>query len=434
MVKYGRFWSQAVQKMAPAVAQAVKSYRKYNRATKRLRSGKKKARSVATQTQTRKRRSGGPAFFTVGYGPRKFKSYKRRVHPVSKCRKYGSDVVFERRGVITDAERVDIGHAEIAPVETFRSVVRGLYRSVYERSGNYITNWLGTPACREAAGVVQTQYISYIIRYKNTETGTILTSTTAVSGTDKSHFDIAEEITGVLVDLITDTDYCLILEAIVIYNEDTNASAIKWSGECNFLSSKVMLNVTSCLVVQNRTKGAAATDDQADDVTNNPVYGRQWVVRGNGMSARVSNNNFATVMAGVVSDNYGLITGGSGQQGTLKKIASPSMWQYTMSSGAARIQPGQVKKSVLNFSRTMSLKTFFEAYRTWIKRATSVNLANDIPTRIGMGKSRYFQFEKLCDTGSGTESIALGYELNQTISSMVMYDNHQGTSRITRSS
>jgi hypothetical protein len=94
------------------------------------------------------------------------------------------------------------------------------------------------------------------------------------------------------------------------------------------------------------------------------------------------------------------------------KVAGPSDVKYTLATTRVKLGPGALKKSYISYRRVLSVNTLFYYLRSYIVQGTAASKTG-YTVHVRFGRTRFFQFEKLCDTrGVGNQNLALGWEHN----------------------
>lgn len=163
----------------------------------------------------------------------------------------------------------------------------------------------------------------------------------------------------------------------------------------------------SSLKIQNRSYGSGG--DEADDVDNVPLYGKSYEFQGNGAifkgsSTSASDGPYTPMFPDNTSGGYYLpITTNS----DLSEPPSPNSFIGCRKFGKCRLEPGNIKTSVLYDSYTIGLQKLIGAVGT-----QSVN-----PTKNLVGKFRLFSLEKIIETANPPViPIRTAYEINNRMS------------------
>jgi len=167
--------------------------------------------------------------------------------------------------------------------------------------------------------------------------------------------------------------------------------------------AKVTVYTKSSLKMQNRSVEVAG-DDDANDVDNVPLYGKSYEGPGSGMRSITfwGGNSF------VCDDQFGDIWKQDTVSSTdLREPPPAAQFTNVKKFGKARVEPGQIKTSVLTYSRTILLDEI-------LRILNQENLVANNQVYYNFGKFRVFVLEKMIQTlGSNDDlGIKLGYEVN----------------------
>jgi hypothetical protein len=159
----------------------------------------------------------------------------------------------------------------------------------------------------------------------------------------------------------------------------------------------------SHMKIQNRTVTVAA-DIEADDVDNVPIAGRIYEGKGTGMITIVKKSNapaaqplfFANITTGVIA-----ITPASGPP---LEMPEPDYFDKIDKVGNIKIEPGEIKHSYLNWTKSMKFNSYRKAVQPFQPDASNA-------TNKRLGTFRLFAIEKM-----------IQYTTNANISSVYMID------------
>lgn len=160
---------------------------------------------------------------------------------------------------------------------------------------------------------------------------------------------------------------------------------------------KIDMHIKSALKMQNRTVTNTA-DNEADDVTNVPLYGKHYEGNGTGVYYTEESLPF------VCDKNTGVILS---LNPTLPiSLAEPptrKLFKYAKAEGKAHIDPGQLKTSVLTYNRSF---TGSQLYNICSKYPASAREYTSI------GKFRLFGVERMIQNVGQSEAnaIKIAYE------------------------
>lgn len=347
----------------------------------------------------------------------------------NKNRKYGFEVVEERGGLVGDAEAVAIAHG-VAVGRLMEAACHALWRQLWKKCGFEVVNWKGEPFPMDSGSFL----VKYIYRDNYLDTAGSATRTITLAA-NLNHHGIAQAIHDDFMNVVGSTSETFILQ--MIWVEGTGGTHI---GQLNCIGIKLSMSQKSVLILQNRTPGAAADDTLVTDVTNNPLVGRSWL--SSGSFARTRNQAYYLGAAGVsytdVASGISLLAKDgtySGQAlnntlggGAMDKIASASAFK-AISSASVMLNPGQIKKDIVNMNMTMTMNKLFHKLRVYITNESSTSKFSARPECF-IGKNKLFQFEKLCDTDTvGHRDISLGFEINVITSARVLGGSFTATPR-----
>jgi len=157
--------------------------------------------------------------------------------------------------------------------------------------------------------------------------------------------------------------------------------------------------IKSSLKIQNRTFGA--NGDTSDEVDNVPLYGKSVGGKGTGVQARFpASSNPANIVGSVDTGLIKQVNLGAGN----KEPLSGFFWPKSSVEGKAHLDPGQIKTSVLNTKRNISLRYLTKLFQY-------VPFGAAAPPLTSFGQYRFFQLEKMLDVGT-TVSIKVAFEIN----------------------
>jgi len=158
-------------------------------------------------------------------------------------------------------------------------------------------------------------------------------------------------------------------------------------------------NIKSSLKVQNRSINSAG-NDQEDDVDNVPLYGKSIGGSGTGTQARFPNS---TSPANIVGGIDTAVISNVSLDDDMKEPLSGYFWPKSQTEGKIHLDPGNIKTSVLTTKRNISLKMLYKIF----DNPSSGSFALIAP----FGKFRFFQLEKMIDTGTAI-NLLVAYEVN----------------------
>lgn len=155
------------------------------------------------------------------------------------------------------------------------------------------------------------------------------------------------------------------------------------------------------LKVQNRTLAADNSND-ATDVSNNPLIGYEYrFSSGSPRSKHGTNSNLLSS----VSEPSGLITARAAQlEAAMKEPPSPTSWWNCVASSKVRLEPGEIKKSVIYHKSSMNLLKFM--------KKCNFSVGHNLKQVSLFGKSSLLALEDIINVNP-TNNISLAYEINR---------------------
>jgi len=352
--------------------------------------GQKKNRRTQGRRRTIPGRSGGFV-----------KTTKRVTRPGKKSIDSGYEMSCEFGGTGTDTEVGVLGHIT-APVYLVRRCLWGaILKKLLELAGlNIVRAGESIPNLEN--------YDKFTVVFQKSEGVAVDSETYTVSGTPA------------LTDLV---DWCnsdarawndesanwttgLKFAEIRFSPYQDNTAPEMTSSRKAYMSLKYLrfnMAVKSALKMQNRTV-VTAGDDEAD-VNNQPLYGKGFSGKGTGAEF---NDYYPGSFKG--DKDFGLITGGDVSNAQLEDIANPRHFKYVKRTGKLRVEPGEIKTSVLTDKFAGDFNAF---YRQLINNAGVYSTG---PPVVGskyktwkVGKFRFFMYEKILDTGAAF-NIVMAFE------------------------
>jgi len=163
----------------------------------------------------------------------------------------------------------------------------------------------------------------------------------------------------------------------------------------NLLTASVEYYIKSSLKLQNRTHNAS--NNEADDVDNTPLNGKYYEGSGNGTQWAAGTSGITPF---ITSDSTGVIAKASSDY-QFKEPPPKNLFKNVKKYDKVRINPGELKTSVLTYKRTHSLN----------KLTGMLSFNNAVYDLTPMGKFRFFALEKMISI-TGEASISTVYEHN----------------------
>jgi len=166
-------------------------------------------------------------------------------------------------------------------------------------------------------------------------------------------------------------------------------------------TAKVTLDIKSTLKIQNRSSN---TDNEADDVDNVPLYGKQYGGNGNGVLKKGGTFGNQPFLA---DDTYGVMTRDGNTTDTREPMI-PETFTYCKTSAKAKLEPGEIKTSTLTYNKVHMFNPLITELQ--------IGVASAVSDRTGRGTFRLFAFEKMLEVYPTTIiPIEVAFECNQNL-------------------
>lgn len=356
-------------------------------------------------------------YFT-GRSGRNFKRAKRRS---LKTFGRGSSFFYEFQGVATNSSNqqypVVIGHSTTY-VRLLSVYAYAVTQLLFKRAGINIVNWRDILTAHGISPTT-TRLLRFQWNYSLSEEGAS-TSNSFDQGVSGTYKDVADNFYSQLIAAVTKTTdnvakFTINYVEMYYYIDD----AINGSGNMqNFRlnGADIILDICmkSVLKLQNRTNSTTEVDhldDSALNIDRNPLVGRSYDSIGNGFKPRSSrtvggSHKFTgDVTNGVISVVLPADTNPDVIDDNYIKPPPPNQFANCKKFAAVRLNPGQIRTSVLMYKKKMTSTSFFRMMVDMIKFSGD----SEAPF-VYLGKSRLFFFEKVLNTGVNEPAIDVGYQ------------------------
>lgn len=166
----------------------------------------------------------------------------------------------------------------------------------------------------------------------------------------------------------------------------------------NLRRTKIHFEIKSSMKMQNRTINSTG-NNESDDVDNVPLVGKIYQFKGTGL-VRPKTTGDSQVY---INDSTGYIT--PIEFGNYREPIDGLYYDKIKRQGKIKLEPGQIKTSVLTQKGTMFFSTLLNR---------CVEKFNNSNPKLEYGKCRAFTLEKMIDTlaDNAPLGIALGLEVN----------------------
>lgn len=377
---------------------------------------KKNYNNIKKQYQKQARYGFGKKIYrTRGYVGKFPKSTKKKQYKFFDLN--GATKKVETGGVFEAAtsQSIYIGHGT-APKKIRDSVCRAIFKKLFAKAGVCIQDWVYQFPTKGVGNI-----LNIIVEYTDTDNYTVYTSFAfPVSATDNwetnaTNFAAAWETAWGVA-----TYQAHQIRLVETTGAGSNISLERAILRCADITLE--FDILSVLSIQNRTLATHLTGGAADNqeevfnnITNNPLIGKVYTPKkwttGFMPASRGPTAGIKPFQLTAGSE-FGLINVGSSEatnQYPLLAQKPPPSWFFDSTRGAnLKLDPGQIKKSVVKFRATITFNTFL------LKAPTIMASSNVYNSIIPFGKCELIGLEKMLDSRDEVASkIALGYELNQ---------------------
>lgn len=345
----------------------------------------------------------------------KAKRYRKK-RLVKYHNKSGMNRTIEVRKSQTGADVVYVGHSTYAPAqiqkEAFKALVYKHLFSMFKINGIGVDDAIG----QMALGRIDVTYRT------NPTTAPATTSLTLTAGVNN-----IESIAFWMTDTGRPwkTAGTNIYESEILrieYFQLTAAGTLTNVATFNILNTYVKVAVKSSLKMQNRTLAAGTGDVQqeTDQVDVVPVIGKSYYGRGNTWKFKTSRDTGSGF--DIVGDGYhGTIVGSDSVLGRAEP-PQPSECKNVKRCGSVKMEPGEIKTSVLSSKFSMSFNNMMRATNpvSFIipGSSTSTTLGYTPFVLRPQGVFRVFAVEKMIDDGQNN-SVTIQFENNLELSTYV---------------
>lgn len=166
----------------------------------------------------------------------------------------------------------------------------------------------------------------------------------------------------------------------------------------NLSGASFTFHVKSTMKVQNQS--VIGTDTTTDAVDSVPLHGRYYETTGTVLEPRKS----ATLL--LAQHANGLYSYGQGRTGGIQDLREPpppSYWKGIVGSGKEKLDPGELKTSVLTTKVTIKINNLHKLF---------INQGANPGAWTKGGHFRVFAFERMLDNLATPENIRLGVEID----------------------
>lgn len=371
--------------------------------------GRRLFSSKKTQTVAAPRRG----LKTMGkYAGKVKRASKRKVNRDLVYQRNGFVETYETNGTVNDPDCVWLGHCSQSQERTIWMIAAALVRKLLQESINYNAVDISEKAPGLSFDNPSNVY-KFLFLNKDMSDNAVTIDTTYVSTAADTLITWVGLVYDWLYKFAANLSPFINLTAggdifphkIQIYIQDGNVAQFwDYQGELALEECTAHVKSISSFKMQNRTLGFDG-GNTADDVTNNPLVGRQYVTNGN---PKTRDNKFSST-----TDNLGVLL--KRTDNNPKEPALPAYFINIVASSSCQLQPGEIKKSVLVFQKSMTVLKFLK----WLR--LTVNNVSGFPTNPG--QCAFFALEDMINVNAA-QKITVSYERN--LQSMCYISLHKG--------
>lgn len=296
---------------------------------------------------------------------------------------------------INNSFPVAIGHSTLSPTNFYFLLGRSILKDMLKKAG------IPMPELDDPFPFPVGTTIFITFQYDPLAGDTTATAFTSIGGS--SFGDAANGIINQLVSIVAGQaeGNSLILKSANITTGTGPSSG--YAASILLDTATVHYHSKSSLKVQNRTLALGADDDNnsTENVANQPLYGKSFDCPGGGLVFKQCGNG--GVNYALLPQEAGLI-GEAMVQGHCQEVPIPSMFVRVNKSAKVRLEPGQLKTSVLTHTVTMNLNKFIQQ----IVYGTGKRLQ-----QLGtVAKTRVIMLEKMITATAGDLPPSIAGEVN----------------------
>lgn len=406
--------SRLARDIANAVSKEVVSY-----ASQSVSSGTKRAVSAASQKASRVFTSRKRARFGGGYGKSKYRTTgragpkftKKGTSKLSKFLKGGFCSKVEAGATLTDADCVYVGHYSLPVNVVVPAVFYALARKIMLSNSFYPTDPLQTSGMSA---------LNIYLRYRTTFNGAVATAGPRLVAANSSVVDLGNALGSLLLTVVPGVVYFELVN-IQIY-ENTSGDLLF---DANADGISVEVDCVSNFQLQNRTLASGAGDESSSlDISNNPLRGKIYHGSANIHPYR-HNNDVTTTCPALIHDNpSGLLYVGandatftSEMSRAMKKPPPRSAFGNVSRNAYVQLAPGEIRRSKVRSHFFINFNNFIKMYLDCMRGASDIYALDEALVR--KGPSVIIGLEKLCDSGSESADISVGFEVSVSMNALV---------------
>jgi len=353
---------------------------------------KRKSRSPTRRTSRRRSRgasdSKSSGFFQAGSSAKS---------PLDYYAKKGVVTVRETGGILTTtaaekAQTLVVGHSTFNPAQLQQDMASAMLKMIFNKLGQTIDDFEDSIKISRNLEV-EFFYIPFV---GGSEQSIMFTM---IAGSNKYSQYVDTIATTVFTQQDKNTQ--LFWQRVVV-KEVNIATTPSVPGtvllRLNLKNCKFQLYAKSALKIQNRTINSAGADEQ-DDVDNVPLYGKSYEGKGNWLQFGNNSGRYVSTPANQLAANIMTAKYNTDQQ-TLEPPVKSVVYNCSK-TGKAHLDPGQIKTSVLTFSKKYTLNKLLRAITVYNQTTTP-------PIQhLSIGSYRVFMLEKMIQAVATTDVNAM---------------------------
>jgi len=330
-----------------------------------------------------------------GYGAGRsggFLKSKRKVTKKSFKKTAGYTFTGEYGGVGTSANVGTIGHTTMPIGPVMRVVWGAVIKQLLEKAGVQIDT---TTIALDGRGLSTTDSFRLVYQTSADAVQTVSTTTYVAAQTLANLADYFGDAGRPWVATSTNADQIRFISIQLVVG--VGAARFIRSSFIRLDECRLSLSSKSALKIQNRTV-VGAGDDEAD-VNNQPIFGKSYSGKGTGADWR---DAYPGCWQGSIVT--GVMSGDDGTVGTMVDIPDPTTFKNVTKSGKMKLEPGELKTSVLNSRVSIDFNKFWSIIYP-------MGVGITLRIRKDIGDYRFFIYEKMLDTGA-VYNMVLAFEHN----------------------
>jgi len=369
-------------------------------------------------------------YFTTGSYGGPFKGYYKKKLPTAALA--GCVLKGEKNGTVSDTTSVYIGHTALPLIPMLRSIGWSIVRLLAKKWHQDFNSFLGA-----INGPDKTAAVSLRVT---------LTVRTSIGGvcTDFTWTDLssswAELGDNIMHHIITNCpDSAQYYEVVRIKFANIDATAIESLQTVIFNGSHLKIKVSgfSKLRVQNMTvstSGDAATNENKDDIANNPLVGKQYYGNGHYHMYRFNNDYTTSIPTIYYASDDGRMTlapttATSLETAMLNFLTKPPPYKaFTNVKGhrSIKLMPGEIKYSKVSCSYKWNLNNWLRILLPTLSSITSLGGvgASGVGQYCNLSKNSFLGFEHMLHSGTEPD-LSIGFQIDWTVSGIATYKKKQ---------